>query len=202
MPPDFKCSSWLHCRRQLSQLLTIKTNFALLLFQLRYREGGIGGAGKARFLVRNKRRSKLLEEQVRQLFEHRRNRIEQHGTAASLEPISVDSAISSNSTTGGGGSGTNNNNNNNNNNNSWGGKRLERLGAPQVGLAEQYAFNDRDEISTNISNGRCFVTSKNLKLLKYDAVRRAKKVSVLFKRSIWIKTYLRICLFLCRVIAA
>ncbi|XP_043644839.1 uncharacterized protein LOC122614338 isoform X2 [Drosophila teissieri] len=139
--------------------------------ELRHRGGGIGGgARKARFLLRNKRRSKLHEEQVRQLFENKRNRSELHGTAAAVESISVDNIISSSSTSGGG-----SNNNNNNNNNSWGGKRLERLGAPQVGLAEQYAFNDRDEINTNSSNGRCFVTSKNLKLLKYDAVRRAKK---------------------------
>ncbi|XP_016957323.1 paired amphipathic helix protein Sin3a isoform X1 [Drosophila biarmipes] len=130
-----------------------------------------GGARKARFLLRNKRRSQLHEEQVRQLFEQKRTRSEQQATAAApaTESISVDNIISTSST-----SVVGSNNNNNNNNNSWGGKRLpERLGAPQVGLAEQYAFNDRDEI--NATNGRCFVTSKNLKLLKYDAVRRARK---------------------------
>ncbi|XP_017053877.1 uncharacterized protein LOC108096633 isoform X2 [Drosophila ficusphila] len=147
--------------------------------ELRHRGGGIGGGGarKARFLLRNKRRSQLHEEQVRQLFEQKQNqnqnRSEQQATAAgvAVESVTGDNIISSSSASGVGGGG-----NNNNNNNSWGGKRLpERLGAPQVGLAEQYAFNDRDEITTNASNGRCFVYSKNLKLLKYDAVRRAKK---------------------------
>uniref|UniRef100_A0A6P4E6W9 Paired amphipathic helix protein Sin3a n=1 Tax=Drosophila rhopaloa TaxID=1041015 RepID=A0A6P4E6W9_DRORH len=138
--------------------------------ELGHRGGGIGrGARKARFLLRNKRRSQLHEEQVRQLFEQKRNRSEQQATAGAGESNSGDNVISTTSSTSGG-------SNNNNNNNSWGSKRLpERLGTPQVGLAEQYAFNDRDEMSTNASNGRCFVTSKNLKLLKYDAVRRAKK---------------------------
>jgi len=143
-----------------------------------------GGARKARFLLRNKRRSQLHEEQVRQLFEQKRSRSEQQATAAAsaAESISVDNIISTSSTSVVG------SNNNNNNNNSWGGKRLpERLGTPQVGLAEQYAFNDRDEITTNPSNGRCFVTSKNLKLLKYDAVRRARKVSVSFGCGFQIK---------------
>ncbi|XP_017106008.2 paired amphipathic helix protein Sin3a isoform X1 [Drosophila bipectinata] len=129
-----------------------------------------GGARKARFLLRNKRRSQLHEEQVRQLFEQKRHRSEQVITATTTSGEGSGEKTSSAANPTG----------NNNNNNSWGsssgGKRLpERLGAPQVGLAEQYAFNDRDEISTNASNGRCFVTSKNLKLLKYDAVRRAKK---------------------------
>ncbi|KAH8400891.1 hypothetical protein KR009_001639 [Drosophila setifemur] len=130
--------------------------------------GGGGGARKARFLLRNKRRSQLHEEQVRQLFEQKRHRTEQTTTttAATSGDASGDGAGSTTNISG---------NNNNNNNNSWGKRLPERLGAPQVGLAEQYAFNDRDEISTNASNGRCFVTSKNLKLLKYDAVRRAKK---------------------------
>ncbi|EDV37338.1 uncharacterized protein Dana_GF11469, isoform A [Drosophila ananassae] len=134
---------------------------------------GIGGGGrKARFLLRNKRRSQLHEEQVRQLFEQKRHRSEQVITTAPATTSGEASGEKSSSAA--------NPSGNNNNNNSWNttssGKRLpERLGAPQVGLAEQYAFNDRDEISSNASNGRCFVTSKNLKLLKYDAVRRAKK---------------------------
>ncbi|XP_017959431.1 uncharacterized protein LOC108653455 isoform X2 [Drosophila navojoa] len=115
----------------------------------------VRGSRKARFLLRNKRRSQLHEEQVRQLFEQKRS-------CSGLESNAVPSEATSNA--------------NNNNNNSWSKQRApERLGTPQVGLAEQYAFNDRDEISTNTSNGRCFVTSKNLNLLKYDAVRRAKK---------------------------
>ncbi|XP_030557730.1 uncharacterized protein LOC115760509 [Drosophila novamexicana] len=121
----------------------------------------VRGARKARFLLRNKRRSQLHEEQVRQLFEQKRScsGIEAHAAAAETTPNASNTNI----------------NNNNNNNNSWSKRAPERLGASQVGLAEQYAFNDRDEISTNASNGRCFVTSKNLNLLKYDAVRRAKK---------------------------
>lgn len=117
----------------------------------------VRGSRKARFLLRNKRRSQLHEEQVRQLFEQKRS-------CSGLESNAVPSEATPNA--------------NNNNNNNWSKQRApERLGTPQVGLAEQYAFNDRDEISTNTSNGRCFVTSKNLNLLKYDAVRRAKKVS-------------------------
>ncbi|XP_064551737.1 uncharacterized protein Sin3A isoform X2 [Drosophila montana] len=129
----------------------------------------VRGARKARFLLRNKRRSQLHEEQVRQLFEQKRScsgiGIEAHA-AATETPPNANSSSNNNS---------NNNSNINNNNNSWSKRAPERLGASQVGLAEQYAFNDRDEISTNASNGRCFVTSKNLNLLKYDAVRRAKK---------------------------
>ncbi|XP_026840742.1 uncharacterized protein LOC6603455 isoform X1 [Drosophila persimilis] len=131
--------------------------------------GGGGGAPKARFLQRNKRRSQLHEEQVRQLFDQKRSRSEHVAAAGASTTNAAEAGSEANST----GSSTNNNNNNNNNN--WGKRLPERLGAPQVGLAEQYAFNDRDEITTNSSNGRCFVTSKNLKLLKYDAVRRAKK---------------------------
>ncbi|XP_023036789.1 paired amphipathic helix protein Sin3a isoform X1 [Drosophila willistoni] len=121
-----------------------------------------GGKRKPRFLLRNKRRSKLHEEQVRQLFEQKKAEEQQKpATTIAAGVLSTgseccDSPIS-------------------NNNNSWSKRLPERLGTPQVGLAEQYAFNDRDEINAIVSNGRCFVTSKNLKLLKYDAVRRAKK---------------------------
>ncbi|XP_017837186.1 paired amphipathic helix protein Sin3a isoform X3 [Drosophila busckii] len=116
-------------------------------------------ARKARFLLRNKRQSQLHEEQVRQLFEQKRHCGEVTASTAAASTVSSNDVPTTN----------------NNNNNNWNKRTPERLGAPQLGLAEQYAFNDRDEISTNASNGRCFVTSKNLKLLKYDAVRRAKK---------------------------
>ncbi|KAH8372004.1 hypothetical protein KR093_009691 [Drosophila rubida] len=130
------------------------------------------GARKARFLLRNKRRSQLHEEQVRQLFEQKRH----CGSAAEVHPPTADGAAAPNAPTNNNNNNNNNTNTNNNNNNSSWNKRIpERLGASQLGLAEQYAFHDRDEISTNASNGRCFVTSKNLNLLKYDAVRRAKK---------------------------
>ncbi|XP_062132486.1 uncharacterized protein LOC133843102 isoform X3 [Drosophila sulfurigaster albostrigata] len=125
----------------------------------------VRGARKARFLLRNKRRSQLHEEQVRQLFEQKRH----CGAASEANPPSTDGSATPNSNN------NNNTNTNNNNSSSWNKRAPERLGAAQLGLAEQYAFHDRDEISTNASNGRCFVTSKNLNLLKYDAVRRAKK---------------------------
>ncbi|SPP74224.1 uncharacterized protein LOC117588541 isoform X1 [Drosophila guanche] len=134
-----------------------------------------GGAPKARFLLRNKRRSQLHEEQVRQLFDQKRSRIETTGAPATTNAAEAGSGVDATNSTSSSSGNTTTNNNNNNNNNNWGKRLPERLGAPQVGLAEQYAFNDRDEITTNSSNGRCFVTSKNLKLLKYDAVRRAKK---------------------------
>ncbi|XP_030387063.1 uncharacterized protein LOC115633731 isoform X2 [Scaptodrosophila lebanonensis] len=127
-----------------------------------------GSVRKARFLLRNKRKSQLHEEQVRQLFEQKRICANKTLGTEANQP---DAAAANASTSGSGNSAINNNNNNN----SWTKRVPERFGAPQVGLAEQYAFNDRDEITTNVSNGRCFVTSKNLKLLKYDAVRRARK---------------------------
>lgn len=135
--------------------LTVFSSLFSSLLQL------VRGSRKARFLLRNKRRSQLHEEQVRQLFEQKRS-------CSGLESSTAPGEAPPNA----------NVNANNNNNNSWSKQRApERMGTPQVGLAEQYAFNDRDEISTNTTNGRCFVTSKNLNLLKYDAVRRAKKVS-------------------------
>ncbi|XP_068143700.1 paired amphipathic helix protein Sin3a isoform X2 [Drosophila tropicalis] len=123
-----------------------------------------GDKRKPRFLLRNKRRSQLHEEQVRQLFEQKRVEEQQKPATTLTAAVGVLSTGSECCDSP-----------NSNNNNSWNKRLPERLGTPQVGLAERYAFNDRDEINAIVSNGRCFVTSKNLKLLKYDAVRRAKK---------------------------